>query len=603
MEIYQKNINTLSNARNFLYKTICNSIVGEENDLVVESKIARDGNMYMNINCSEGVFRLNSSYRPLDEAKKWASNYFESNEYQKIITMYGFGNGYCVREISKHLRERDILIVYEPFMEIFLNTLTNYDVTDIIENNKIYLCVGKKHIDEFSVFFSKVVGTSNINYLHEAVHPQYDRFLTQNYREYTDFIDMHKSKIFSANMTWKSIGRVSVINSVYAIKHMERASILNDMLETMPENDTAVIVAAGPSLMKNIEKLTKAKEKAFIVATDTALKTMLKYDIIPDVMVSVDPCKDMINFEDARCNDIPLLCSFDSNKKLLKRHTGKKIYFDNPDYINWILDELGKKNIKLEKGGSVATAAFMMCIALNFKNIILIGQDLAYGKNNESHAEGIIQKNENDKKQLYVEDIYGDNVLSRADWISYLRFFEYIIDKYKDLNVIDATEGGAKIHGTLIMTLEDAIKKYCNKKVDYGDAIKAIPSAFNENEIKKLNDVLFKMVGELEYIKKSLVRLIKCSYELIEYIKCGNNNLEVNAWNNFGEMYKKVNEYKVMQILYCFSMDECGEYYETLNEGYDNEIETSIHHFEKYAHIFEILVKNIPKLISVIKED
>ena len=135
MEIYQKNINTLSNARNFLYKTICNSIVGEENDLVVESKIARDGNMYMNINCSEGVFRLNSSYRPLDEAKKWASNYFESNEYQKIITMYGFGNGYCVREISEHLRERDILIVYEPFMEIFLNTLANYDVTDIIEDN------------------------------------------------------------------------------------------------------------------------------------------------------------------------------------------------------------------------------------------------------------------------------------------------------------------------------------------------------------------------------------------------------------------------------------------------------------------------------------
>lgn len=603
MGIYEKNIKALISVRNSLYKLICDAVPERDNNIVIENKVAKDGNMYMSLSCLEGEFRLNSSYRPLDEAKKWASNCFESNEYQKIITMYGFGNGYCVREISKHLRERDILIVYEPFMEIFLNTLANYDVTDIIENNKIYLCVGKKHIDEFSVFFSKVVGTSNINYLHEAVHPQYDRFLTQNYREYTEFIDMHKSKIFSANMTWKSMGRVSVINSVYAIKHMERASILNDMLETMPENDTAVIVAAGPSLMKNIEKLAKAKEKAFIVATDTALKTMLKYDIIPDVMVSVDPCKDMINFEDARCNDIPLLCSFDSNKKLLKRHTGKKIYFDNPDYINWILDELGKKNIKLEKGGSVATAAFMMCIALNFKNIILIGQDLAYGKNNESHAEGIVQENENDKKQLYVEDIYGDKVLSRADWVSYLRFFEYIIAKNKNLNVIDATEGGAKIHGTLIMTLDDAINKYCNKVVYYGKAIKDIPVSFGKNEVKDINCVLLKMIGDLEYIKKSLVKLIKCSHEVIEYIKSGDKNQELYAWNNFGKLYQNINEYKVMQILYSFSMGECGEYYETLNEGYDSEIQTNIHHFEKYSQIFEILIKNIPELISVIKED
>lgn len=603
MGIYEKNIEALISVRNSLYKLICDAVPERENNIVIENKVAKDGNMYMNLSCLEGEFRLNSSYRPLDEAKKWASNCFESNEYQKIITMYGFGNGYCVREVCRHFRERDILIVYEPFMEVFLNTIENYDITDIIENDKIYLCIGDKNIEDFSMFFGEIAGTSNINYIMEAIHPQYDKFLSKYYTEYTNIIDSYKSKILSAVMTMKSMGRASVINSIFAIKHIENASILNDMVDSTQENDTAIIVAAGPSLMKNIDKLAKAKDKAFIVATDTGLKTMLKHDIIPDVMVSVDPCKDMINFEDARCSDIPLMCSFESNKMLLKRHTGKKIYFDNPDYINWILNELGKKNIKLERGGSVATAAFMMCIALKFKNIILIGQDLAYGKNNESHAQGIVQKNENDKKQLYVEDIYGDKVLSRADWVSYLRFFEYIIAKNKNLNVIDATEGGAKIHGTLIMTLDDAINKYCNKVVYYGKAIKDIPVSFSENEVKEINRVLLKMIGDLEYIKKSLVKLIKCSHEVIEYIKSGDKNQELNAWNNFGKLYHDINEYKVMQILYSFSMGECGEYYETLNEGYNSEIETNIHHFEKYSQIFEILMKNIPELISVIKED
>ena len=49
-----------------------------------------------------------------------------------------------------------------------------------------------------------------------------------------------------------------------------------------------ILVSAGPSLNKNIMELKKAKNKAFIVATDTAVKPLLKAGIEPDLMVMVD---------------------------------------------------------------------------------------------------------------------------------------------------------------------------------------------------------------------------------------------------------------------------------------------------------------------------
>lgn len=40
-----------------------------------------------------------------------------------------------------------------------------------------------------------------------------------------------------------------------------------------------------------------------------------------------------------------------------------------------------------------------------------------------------------------------------------------IVQSGENINVIDATEGGAKISGTRIMKLTEAIDKYCGEKL------------------------------------------------------------------------------------------------------------------------------------------
>ena len=59
----------------------------------------------------------------------------------------------------------------------------------------------------------------------------------------------------------------------------------------IPREMPAIIVSAGPSLNENIEELKKAKNKAFIIAVDTAMKPLLRNGIIPDMYAIIDGTK------------------------------------------------------------------------------------------------------------------------------------------------------------------------------------------------------------------------------------------------------------------------------------------------------------------------
>jgi hypothetical protein len=50
----------------------------------------------------------------------------------------------------------------------------------------------------------------------------------------------------------------------------------------------AILVAAGPSLDKNIDLLSEAKGKALIMSSDTTFPVLLKKGIIPDLVVTIE---------------------------------------------------------------------------------------------------------------------------------------------------------------------------------------------------------------------------------------------------------------------------------------------------------------------------
>lgn len=131
---------------------------------------------------------------------------------------------------------------------------------------------------------------------------------------------------------------------------------------------------------KNINELKQAKGKAFILVVDTALKALLKRDIIPDLIITIDSHKPPVLFMHPRFKDIPMVVCDCSNYELYLFHKGKRFYFSETDsYISYIYEKgTGEKLYPTETGGSVANNAFSLANILGFKNIILVGQDLAY---------------------------------------------------------------------------------------------------------------------------------------------------------------------------------------------------------------------------------
>ena len=154
----------------------------------------------------------------------------------------------------------------------------------------------------------------------------------------------------------------------------------------------AIIVSAGPSLNKNIEELKKAKNKAFIIAVDTAMKPLLRNGIIPDMYAIIDGTKplELVAVEESR--NIPLLSEVRAAHAVMDYHKGKKFFFrEFTPYFDRMYEMNHKEWAAMDVGGSVATAAFSLACYLGLGTVIMVGQDLAL-TGNKTHADGTFKE-------------------------------------------------------------------------------------------------------------------------------------------------------------------------------------------------------------------
>ncbi|EAH5583503.1 DUF115 domain-containing protein, partial [Campylobacter jejuni] len=126
---------------------------------------------------------------------------------------------------------------------------------------------------------------------------------------------------------------------------------------------------------------------------------------------------------------------------------------------------------------SVANMSYLLTEYLNYKNIILIGQDLAYAKDGFSHTkdyknldkhEGHFQRDKGKFQCL----AYGGNgkVESSRIWTMFRLIFENDINYFQKLfniTTYNCTEGGARIEGTIekpfLWACENLLDKDLNK--------------------------------------------------------------------------------------------------------------------------------------------
>jgi hypothetical protein len=285
----------------------------------------------------------------------------------------------------------------------------------------------------------------------------------------------------------------------------------------IPTDIPGIVVAAGPSLNKNIKDLKKAKGKAFIIAVDTALKPLLREGIVPDMFFIVDAQKPLELVQVEGAEQIPMVTTLNATPEILNYHKGKKFFFDESYlFAEKILKKSGLPWGDVCSGGSVATNAFSLLYKIGLKTIILVGQDLALtGK--KTHADGTFEETmpEVDTRNcIWVEGNCEDKVPTEADLKVFLNWYESSIQSYKEhtegFRVINATEGGAKIKGTEVMALKEAIAEVCTKEVDIVECLDSLSPMLNEENRKWAKEYLVEIPKQFGALRKEAQQLGKC---------------------------------------------------------------------------------------------
>lgn len=574
MTVYEKNIQYLGECYEELAKNLltssenieCVNILQSVNQETIVSVCYRDGKEYF----------LNSRYDDRAMVDTWFENQ-EKIKYQEVLVVFGLSNFAGVKKLLENVSDNNLVLLYEPDKNIFCEIIKYIDISDVIINKNSILCIEGLNDRNLEIFAQTAITYERINKIryfymwnYEKLYRDSKKKVISKFMEKIEYRYIERNTLFCFSKRLVQNKCKSCFDAINQYSVNQLIKVLNPKIRE--KNFPAIIVSAGPSLDKNVDLLRGVQDKAFIIAVDTSVKTLLNREIRPHVVVSVDSAKDLILFEHPEFSQVPMILCDQSNIDICKVHSGKRFYFKtNDSYMADLYKEYtSEEMIMLESGGSVANDAFSFAIMAGFKNIIMIGQDLAY-PNNQRHAMDAYGKGEKmeDGKEYYeVEDIYGGKVLTEKNMDTYRIWFENKIMLYDFINVIDATEGGAKIHGAKIMTLSDTIRDYCVEKNDFYTMISEIEPCYRDDVKEDLLKHLLDIPLQLEELKEILKNGIRNYDKLSELARKGKNHTKEysDLVGKIGELLKFIDENSIMGIISLYGKKE---QYEVKDEIYN----------------------------------
>ncbi|EAW7251285.1 motility associated factor glycosyltransferase family protein, partial [Campylobacter jejuni] len=208
-------------------------------------------------------------------------------------------------------------------------------------------------------------------------------------------------------------------------------------------------------------------------------------------------------------------------------------------------------------GFSVAHMAYEFATHLSHKNIIFIGQDLAYAENGNSHPDDY-QNSATYESQTYehiLTKAYGGNgkVETHSIWLLFKNWFENeMIPNTRKMGITtyNCTEGGARIEGTIekpfLWACENLLDKDLNKPF-----VKLEPLSLNkQNEF--LLKAYYKVCKSIKHCR-DFNKILSNDFEKIQsiYLSLNEKEEDINlAIEKIDEFKNKLEDIKQMQDLY-----------------------------------------------------
>ena len=501
-------------------------------DATLPVQSSKKGAMTASVSTSDGrTLFLHSRYDPAREAQEFCKGLVAGDA--ACVILCGLGLGYHLKALFEHFGNETVVFVSEPDLITIKTALETTDLSKELATGQVVILTDldkaglHDRLSRYST--SLMLGTLfAVPPVARDHHADYHADCRKALMDFAHFAKMSLTTLVrNAGITCRNIA-----NNLPAYVTTPPADVLRRRFAGFP----AILVAAGPSLAKNIDQLRDLRDSAVIIAAQTTLRPLLERGIRPHFVTSLD-FSDLSRqfFEGIDIPDDLVLVaepkaswhvidaflgggsSASSNEKSSVAAKRRRIILLDNQFAHRCVGEDLAKRTPMEPGATVMHLAFYLAQWLHCDPITFIGQDLGFS-GHCYYAPGVVmhrtwapelgrfctlelkewERIARSRAILRkVADIHDRPIYTDEQMFTYLEQFERDFAKCS-AKVIDATEGGAKKVGAVVMTLEEMASRHCRRAIEPGCFGYLDANWFDASKLRPAREVLAARRRELD---------------------------------------------------------------------------------------------------------
>ncbi len=465
-DIFKKNLEAMSG---FEYNSLKKSLANIKELREFSYKIGKDELDINFIRKRNLKMIYNNPIKELENSLNCLKSYIK----YPFLFFYGLGNGILYKAILQNVEHKRV-IVFEKEIEIIFLALNIIDFSQDLRQGRLIII----QTDEMNYTKAdKILSLSNMSLFLRTytlhIHSDFYKSYEKDIQKINDFNIQAIKNISLRKGNDPHDAMLGIEQLVYNLPKMLTHPSLDTLIKKRSKKgDTAIIVSTGPSLDKQLQTLKKHSQNVAIFCADSSYSILYDNDIKPDYVLSLERVPLTSEFFNTEVREFDkdilfILAALTHPNSLKYLENSKKSYMLIPRYLSFGLSLKLTPYHFIGGGMSVANMAYELAVLLQYKNIVLIGQDLAYSKEGISHSKNYINidTHKDDFQQdqgHFITTAYGGEgtVESSQVWTLFRQIFEnYISNNKNKINTYNCTEGGARIEGSIEMPFKEFCKK------------------------------------------------------------------------------------------------------------------------------------------------
>lgn len=478
----------------------------------------RDGRLTARVTADDGQpVYLHSRYEPSPEAARLLDALPPTDN--PAFVLLGLNLGYVVAELERR-HDQPIVVAAEADLAILKACLCVHNFSRPIAAGRLtFLTVADKgavhekltRCNADLMLGFQFVGTPLTRRRQAEFHEQVGKLITE-------FVAYQRMQM----VTLMKTDRATFRNVAFNLPHYLRSPGV-DRLAGLAVGYPAVIVAAGPSLIRNLRLLPSLRSRAVLIAVQTVFKLLNRLGCRPHFVTSLDFHDVSVEFfrgiTDA--GDCTLVAEPKAASGVLDGYRGPRVVLHH-HFMDRLARGACPKRGSLPPGTTVAHLAFYLAQHLGCDPILFVGQDLAF-------TDGLFYLPGSPIEDIWRPELGRFQTVEMKQWERVVRnrailkrmpdfqgrpvyTDELLLTYYEQFTkdfaaapqkIIQASEGGLVVPGMEPMPLAEAAQLYCTRELPAGLLSVDAPQAPAPlGDVRRELDQRIAEIGEIQRIMR-----------------------------------------------------------------------------------------------------